>query len=260
MSRIALRSFVLALSVLGACQQPPPTPGTVPPGGTTLTTVNGNPVTQEMVDATLSQLPEDLRKRLEQTGQISQVQDQLVVGELLWRKALERNLHTDPQMQLTLALAQRNALADALLDKTIAERSTPERIQKYYDDHAVQYARPQAKLRVMVLESEAVAAEVKAQLDGGADFATLATQKSKDPNSAPKGGELGWLGKTELRGPLGEPVFAAEKGAVVGPIATPTGALLFKVEDKRDKVPLEEVKEEITGKLKQELAEEYIRS
>ena len=172
-------------------------------------------------------------------------------------EAIKQGVHTDEKTALSMALAQRNTLADALLDKVVKERTTDERVQKAYEEQAVRFARPQANIRVIVLETAEAGAEVKALLDGGADFAKLATERSKDPRTAPKGGEAGWIEKSAM-GPMGEQVFAGEKGQVVGPIDTPQGSLLFKIEDKRDKTPLEDVREELEASLKQEIAQEYI--
>ena len=253
-----IRALPVLVALTGCpAEQAAPTPGEMPAGGTTVVTVNGNAVTQEMVDATLSQLPDQLRQQLEMTGQISQVQEQVVVGELLYREAIKQGVHTDEKTALSMALAQRNTLADALLDKVVKERTTDERVQKAYEEQAVRFARPQANIRVIVLETAEAGAEVKALLDGGADFAKLATERSKDPRTAPKGGEAGWIEKSAM-GPMGEQVFAGEKGQVVGPIDTPQGSLLFKIEDKRDKTPLEDVREELEASLKQEIAQEYI--
>ena len=145
MRRFAPLSALLALS-LAACEPPPPPiPGAVPPGGVVVSTVNGNAVTQDMVDATLKQLPENLRQQLEAGGQLGQVKEQVVIGELLYREALKAKLHEGADTKLSLALVQRNALADAQLAKIVDQRADAARVQKWYDDHAVQYKRAQAR-------------------------------------------------------------------------------------------------------------------
>ena len=100
------------------------TPGEIPASGETLVTVNGNAITQGMVDAMLEQMPERMRKQLEMTGQMSQLQEQLVIGELLYREALTRNLHKDPNIQTTIALATRSAMAQSLIEAVVKERTT----------------------------------------------------------------------------------------------------------------------------------------
>lgn len=254
---------LLAITALG-CETEPPVPGAMTPTGEVLATVNGNPVTQGMFDATLSQIPPQMREQLEQTGRIGQLKEQLIVGELLYREALKRGLHEKPETKTSLAMAARSALADGLLDSVIEERTTPDRIKKYYDDHAVQYAKEQAKVRVMVLASEAEATEVVGLLEGGADFGKLAMERSQDPRSKSKGGDLGWMDKSALRGEMADTVFGTDKGGIAGPIAVPgppgapQSAVLFKVEDKRDAVPMADVEEEIRSALEQEIATEYI--
>ncbi|WP_161569173.1 foldase protein PrsA [Candidatus Oscillochloris fontis] len=46
--------------------------------------------------------------------------------------------------------------------------------------------------RIMMLTSEADANQILADLQAGADFATLAKDRSKDLETAPKGGDMGW--------------------------------------------------------------------
>jgi peptidyl-prolyl cis-trans isomerase C len=256
--RFAPLSALLALS-LAACEPPPPPlPGTVAPGGVVVSTVNGNAVTQDMVDATLKQLPENLRQQLETSGQLSQVKEQVVIGELLYREALKAKLHESSDTKLSLALVQRNALADAQLAKIVEQRADAARIQKWYDDHAVQYKRVQAKVRLIALPSVEAAAEVKAALDAGGDFAKLAAEKSQDARSKDKGGEIGWVSERDMPPQFGGPVFAAPQGGVVGPIEAGGSQLFFKIDEKRDAVPLDEVKDEIKEQLRQEVIQEYI--
>ena len=258
MRRFAPLSALLALS-LAACEPPPPPiPGAVPPGGVVVSTVNGNAVTQDMVDATLKQLPENLRQQLEAGGQLGQVKEQVVIGELLYREALKAKLHEGADTKLSLALVQRNALADAQLAKVVDQRADGARVQKWYDDHAVQYKRTQAKVRLIALPSAEAGAEVKAALDAGGDFAKLAAEKSQDARSKDKGGEIGWVSERDMPPQFGGPVFAATAGSVVGPIEAGGSQLIFKVDEKRDAVPLDEVKDEIKEQLRQEIIQEYI--
>lgn len=50
------------------------------------------------------------------------------------------------------------------------------------------------------------------QLDGGADFATLAQEHSDDPGSAANGGDLGWALRGMYVGPFDEAVFSMQPG------------------------------------------------
>ncbi len=234
------------------------TPGAMPASGETLVTVNGNDITQGMVDAMINQMPERMRKQLEMTGQMGQLQEQLVIGELLYREALKRNLHEQPDIQTTIALATRSAMAQSLIETVVKERTTEEKVKGYYDDHKVQYARPQVKASHILVKDEALIKEIKGKLNGGGDFTELAKAHSMDPGSKTNGGSLGWFKKSDMVGPFADAAFAADKGAVTDPVQTRFGWHIIKVEDKRDEIPLEEVREQIEGALGQELAEAYI--
>ena len=64
------------------------------------------------------------------------------------------------------------------LDQALAVQPTEEELQKQYDEHPDEYQR--ACLRHILVQTEAEANTVLADLRGGADFATEAAQHSDD--------------------------------------------------------------------------------
>ena len=52
--------------------------------------------------------------------------------------------------------------------------------------------------------------------------------------------------------------FAGNKGDILGPIATKFGFHIIEVEDKRDSVPVDEVKDKIKTQLRDEVVKAYI--
>jgi peptidyl-prolyl cis-trans isomerase D len=67
-------------------------------------------------------------------------------------------------------------------------------IQSYYDQHQDQFTQPQRnRYSVIQTKTEADAKAVLDELNKGADFATLAKEKSTDIISARNGGDMGWL-------------------------------------------------------------------
>ncbi len=255
------RLSLAALALLLACQQPPPEPP--PPGeisrtGAVLRTVNGQPITQDMLDGMINQLPDQLRAQLEATGQIKQLSEQLTVQEILYQKALAANMHKDPQIQQVLGITARAALADAMLRKEVEARLTDDAIQKWYDEHAVQFSRPQVELAHIMVATEDEAKAVKAELDGGADFAAVAKAKSLDQRTAGSGGVLGWVRPKDI-GPLGEAVASLDAGGISVPVKSAQAWHVLKVLGKRDKVPLAEVKDQIAEQLKGDLVEAYVK-
>lgn len=252
-------AFLLVAAGIG-CQTAPDktTPGELANPGETAFLVNGHPISKEMMEVAMGRLPPATRKQLEESGDLKQVQQEMALSELLYRKALERGLQNERKTQVAIALAERGALAAALVDQVVAERATEDAIKKYYDEHAVQYAQPQAKLRIIVAKDEASAQDLVKQARGGADFAELARNNSIDPRSKASGGDLGWMSKKDLPPDLSEKVFSAAKGDVVGPISANGAFLVFKVEDARDKTPLSEVHDDIEAKVQQDVVTKYI--
>jgi len=233
-------------------------PGEMAATGKTLVTVNGNAITQSMVDTMIQQMPERMRKQMEATGQMGQLQEQLVIGEILYREALTQNLHQQDDVKSTIALATRSALAQALLDKVVKERTTDAAVQGYYDDHKVQFARPQVNASHILVKEEALVKEIAAKLSAGGDFGALAKEHSMDPGSKTNGGSLGWFKKADMVGPFADAAFAAEKGTITDPVQTRFGWHIIQVVDKRDQIPMEEVRDQIEQSMSQELLQAYI--
>jgi parvulin-like peptidyl-prolyl isomerase len=71
-------------------------------------------------------------------------------------------------------------------------------------------------------EAEQQINQLKAQLDGGADFAGLAREHSDCPSSA-KGGDLGQFGKGQMVPAFETAAFSMEVGGVSGVVETDFG-------------------------------------
>lgn len=66
----------------------------------------------------------------------------------------------------------------------------------------------------------------------GEDFAQLARLHSQDRGTAQRGGDLGWFPRGRMVKPFEEAAFAAEPGAIVGPVESPFGFHIIAVHDK----------------------------
>jgi parvulin-like peptidyl-prolyl isomerase len=76
------------------------------------------------------------------------------------------------------------------------------------------------------------AAELLAQIKGGADFAKLAKENSDDPGSGAKGGDLGTFGRGTMAPPFEEAAFALEPGQVSDLVKTNFGYHIIKLVEK----------------------------
>lgn len=122
---------------------------------------------------------------------------------------------------------------EASMERSLAipklkSRFTQEQIADRFHARQSDYAR--AQMRQIVVQREDLAKELLSQIrDDGHDFAELATKHSIHA-SAPQGGALKALFRTQLPAPVGDAIFSAAAGAIVGPLATPEGIRLFRVE------------------------------
>ncbi|MCR8921928.1 SurA N-terminal domain-containing protein [Dasania sp. GY-MA-18] len=80
-------------------------------------------------------------------------------------------------------------------------------------------------------ETKALALELKAKIDAGEDFASLAEQHSEDTGSAFVGGDLGYSSGDAFPEAFDEVLFAAEQGVVSEPVVTEAGVHLILVTD-----------------------------
>ncbi|MEM7717764.1 MAG: peptidylprolyl isomerase [Pseudomonadota bacterium] len=121
---------------------------------------------------------------------------------------------------------------------------TDEAIQAAYEE-AFGNAEPETEYNAshILVETEDEATALVTELEGGADFAELAMEKSTGP-SGPRGGELGWFGTGSMVAPFEEAVVAMEVGAISAPVQTQFGWHVIKLNETRvkDAPPLEQVR------------------
>jgi peptidyl-prolyl cis-trans isomerase C len=250
---------LVAFMLIGCEPPPPPVPGVIERTGEVIKVVNGQNVTQGMVDAQVEQLPANVRDSLVARGGMDKLKENVVIGEILYQEALKQKLDQDAKVKVGIAFAERNALVTALLERTVEARSTDEAIKKWYDDHAVQFARPQAKARHILVADEAEAKAIYADVAAHPEtFADVAMKKSTDKGSAKEGGDLGWFEKQRMVPEFADAVFAGKKGDLVGPVKTKFGYHVILIEEMRDSVPVDEVKDKIKEQLKNDVIEGYI--
>jgi peptidyl-prolyl cis-trans isomerase C len=153
---------------------------------------------------------------------------------------------------INLENQSRAYMAGALLQDVVAGAVTDEAIQAAYDARVQSLsATPLVEYNAshILVATEAEATDLRAQLDGGADFAELAAAHSTD-GSAAGGGSLGWFGPGMMVKPFEDAVVAMKPGEIAGPIQTQFGWHLIKLDETRNaSVPaLDEVRDELAAR------------
>lgn len=115
-----------------------------------------------------------------------------------------------------------------LLPKT---NVTDEQIQKYFNENKQQFNKgEEVEASHILVATEKEANEVIQQLKNGADFATLAKEKSTDPGSKDKGGALGYFGKGAMDPAFEQASFKLKVGETTQkPVKSSFGYHVIKV-------------------------------
>src|ERR1700739_4534671 len=117
----------------------------------------------------------------------------------------------------------------------------------------------EVRARHILVEGKDEAKAIIDQLKGGADFAKLAKEKSKDPGAA-EGGDLGYFTKDQMVPEFSDVAFKMYPGQLSNPVKTQFGWHIIKVEDKRMRpVPeFDTIKEQIDAYLVRRAQSEYV--
>ena len=185
--------------------------------------------------------------------------DQLVQQTLL---AQSTSGDVSMRMKLEMENQRRMLLAGAAIDTVMAMNISEDDVQQMYQAEFVN-AENGAEYNAshILLESEEGALALVSALEGGADFADLAKEKSTGP-SGPDGGQLGWFGPGMMVPEFEQAVQSLEVGAVSAPVQTQFGWHLIKLNDSRAMAApsLSQARPEIEMRLRQSGTEAHIQS
>lgn len=223
-----------------------------------IATVNGKPIPKAREDAWVEQLKKQGQQDNPQLRQ--QVKDQLIQREVFMQEVAKRGLAEKPDVKFQLDVQRQNALIQALMRDELAKNPvTDADIKAAYEEQKKSTGGKEYKVRHILVESEADAKDIAAQLKKGAKWEDLA-KKSKDPGSAQRGGELDWAGAGAYVKPFSDAMVKLDKGQMTdAPVQSQFGWHVIKVDDTRDAQfpPLEQVAPQIREALQQQKMAAY---
>ncbi|WP_336776963.1 peptidylprolyl isomerase [Paenibacillus sp. MMO-58] len=129
---------------------------------------------------------------------------------------------------------------------------TDEDIKAYYDQNKASMSTPeQIRASHILVATKEEAEDILKQLKGGADFATLAKEKSTDTGTKDNGGDLNFFAKGTMEPAFEDAAFKLKKGELSGIVQTSYGYHIIKKTDEKAAVTptLEEKKEDIKYQL-----------
>ena len=206
--------------------------------------VNGKPIPKAQLD-----------KLLQKSGQADnpQVRDQaremLVTRELILQEANNRGLSQNDAVKEQIEQSRMGILVAAVFQDYVEKEGIAEAdLKAAYESVKSQYTGKEYHVEHILVEKEADAKAITAQLKAGANFEELAKAKSKDPGSAPTGGDLGWVSEKSLVPEFSKAMVQLKKGQITDkPVKTQFGWHIIKMDDVRDvkAPPMEEIKDQL---------------
>jgi peptidyl-prolyl cis-trans isomerase C len=219
--------------------------------------VNGKPVPTARVDVLKAQLAKSGRPvGAEMDGQLK---DEVIAREIFMQEAEKRGLDATDDFKQQMELARQTLLIRELFaDYQKANPVTDAEIKAEYDKFAAANSGKEYHARHILVENEAQAKAIIAQLKKGAKFEDLAKKESKDPGSGANGGDLDWANAGSYVPEFSQALVKLKKGETTAtPVKTQFGWHVIRLDDVRDaQLPkLEDVKPQIAQELqKQKLA------
>jgi peptidyl-prolyl cis-trans isomerase C len=225
-----LAAAIMALSPASGFAQDATAPASP---DTVVATVGGEPITEadiafaaEDLSQELSRMPPEERKAFLVTV--------LIDMKVMAKAAREAQMDQTPLFKQRLDYLEDRALRRAYFADAIAAAVTPEAVQAAYEEYVAEFqGQPEVRARHILVATEDEAKAVKAELEGGRDFAELAKEKSTDPSAQQNGGDLGFFGRGMMVKPFEDAAFAMQPGQISEPIQSDFGWHVIELEESR---------------------------
>lgn len=192
------------------------------------------------LDPQLGQLPDDQKKVAALSASID--------VKLLAKDAAAEKLDQTPDFQSHMAYLRDRELHNAYFKAHVADAITDDEVKARYDKEVAALPKQEeVHARHILVKTEDEAKAIIKELDGGKDFATLAKEKSTDPNKA-DGGDLGYFAHGRMVKEFEDAAFALPVGTYTKtPVKSDFGWHVIKVEDKRiaPPPPFDQVKDQV---------------
>jgi peptidyl-prolyl cis-trans isomerase C len=224
--------------------------------------VDGAEVHRSDVAAAQRQLPEQYQHvPIEQI--YPQLLNQVVTGRLLAAAGRKAKLADDPEVKKRLADAQDRIIQDVYINRAVEAGVTDAKLHEQYEKFLKeQKPKEEVSARHILVATEDEAKAIIAQLDKGADFATLAKEKSTDP-AKDTGGDLGFFARDGMVPEFADAAFKLGKGEYTKtPVHTSYGWHVIKLDDRRTAPPpsFEESKDELTSELARSIIMDKVKA
>lgn len=228
--------------------------------GDTAATVNGKPIKQSLFDFIVKDATDHGQKVDDNVREV--IMSKLISSELVLQEAQKAGLDKKADYIAKEELTRRELLVNMYIQDYMKNHPVSEADTKAaYEKFKAELGDKEYSARHILVASEAEAKDVIAQINKGGDFGKIAKEKSKDPGSKDKGGDLGWFSLSGMVKPFSDAVTKLQKGSVTAePVQTQFGWHVIKLDDVRDMKapPYDKVKDGLQKQLGQRQLEKML--
>jgi peptidyl-prolyl cis-trans isomerase C len=221
--------------------------------------VNGKAVPKSRVDALAQQVARSGRPVTPEMQ--AQLKEEVIAREIFIQEAQKKGLDVAEDFKIQMELARQTLLIRELFSEfQKANPVTDADVKAEFDKFTAANSGKEYKARHILVEKEADAKAIIAQLKKGGKFEDIAKKSSKDPGSGAKGGDLDWANPGNYVAEFSQALTGLTKGKLTEtPVKTQFGYHIIRLDDIRDaQLPkFEEVKPQITQQMQQQKMNKY---
>ena len=162
-----------------------------------IVTFKGNSLSEGLLVAAIQRTPFEVRPKVDDAEDLLPFIDKLGVDSLLVAEGEKLGLDKDPALVGAVERAKRRKTLFAFYDYVGRDASVPpEEAKKFYDDNVSLFQVPDGyTISKIVVNTKEAADSVLMRLNRGEPFEDIAKVRSRDPFTAPQGGNVGFLKK-----------------------------------------------------------------
>jgi peptidyl-prolyl cis-trans isomerase C len=224
-----------------------------------LAIVNGKPVPQARVDELAKQVAAQGRPVTPEIN--AQIKEEVINREVFMQEAQKTGVDATDDYRTQLEQARQVVLIRALFaDFQKKNPVTDADIKAEYDKFVAANGGKEYRARHILVEKEADATKLIADLKKGAKFEDLAKKNSKDPGSGANGGDLDWAAAGSYVKEFSDAMTKLTKGKMTdAPVKSQFGFHIIRLDDVREAAlpPLDQVKPQISQQLTQQKLQAY---
>jgi peptidyl-prolyl cis-trans isomerase C len=192
--------------------------------GKVLAVVDGEPLTEAIVQKEVENLPPYVRPMLETASGRAQFLESVITRDLLMREALRRGIDRRPQVADRIVMARKSIILESLL-RDVAEKApglSDAALRTIYDANpALHQVGERVRVSHMLFREKARALEILARVKAGEPFETLMTEVAAGNGEV--AADLGEIERGNFVKEFETAAFAATPGEVTGPVKTTYG-------------------------------------